>query len=84
MQKYCKELGIDYSTSVWDLTSAKEIASMNPRMIKIPLATNNNIELLNWLAQNYNGEIHISTGMTTKNEIDEVVGLFENILELKI
>ena len=77
LQKYCKELGIDYSTSVWDLTSEKEIASMNPRMIKIPSATNNNIELLNWLAQNYNGEIHISTGMTTKNEIDEVVGLFE-------
>tara|TARA_Y100001958_G_C21240199_1_gene567672 strand:+ start:2777 stop:3649 length:873 start_codon:yes stop_codon:yes gene_type:complete len=77
LQKYCKELGIDYSTSVWDLTSAKEIASMNPRMIKIPSATNNNIELLNWLAQNYNGDIHISTGMTTKNEIDEVVKLFE-------
>jgi len=77
LQEYCYELGIEYSTSVWDLTSAKEVASLNPRMIKIPSATNNNYELLEWLAQNYEGEIHISTGMTTKNEIDEVVALFE-------
>jgi sialic acid synthase len=77
LQEYCEELGIEYSTSVWDLTSAKEVASLNPRMIKIPSATNNNYELLEWLAQNYQGEIHISTGMTTKNEIDEVVDLFE-------
>ena len=78
LQQYCEELGIEYSTSVWDLTSAKEVASLNPRMIKIPSATNNNYELLEWLALNYKGEIHISTGMTTKNEIDEVVSLFEN------
>lgn len=77
LQDYCNEMEIEYSTSVWDLTSAKEIASLKPRMIKIPSATNNNYELLEWLAQNYQGEIHVSTGMTTKNEIDEVVGLFE-------
>lgn len=77
LQEYCNELGIEYSTSVWDLTSAKEVASLNPRMIKIPSATNNNYELLEWLAQNYQGEIHVSTGMTTKKEIDEVVALFE-------
>jgi len=77
LQEYCNELGIEYSTSVWDLTSAKEVASLNPRMIKIPSATNNNYELLEWLAQNYQGEIHVSTGMTKKNEIDEVVELFE-------
>tara|TARA_B100001059_G_scaffold20638_1_gene16749 strand:+ start:5314 stop:6183 length:870 start_codon:yes stop_codon:yes gene_type:complete len=77
LQEYCNELGIEYSTSVWDLTSAKEVASLNPRMIKIPSATNNNYELLEWLAHNYKGEIHVSTGMTTKKEIDEVVALFE-------
>lgn len=77
LQDYCNEMEIEYSTSVWDLTSAKEIASLKPRMIKIPSATNNNYELLEWLALNYQGEIHVSTGMTTKNEIDEVVGLFE-------
>jgi N-acetylneuraminate synthase len=77
LQSYCHEIGIEYSTSVWDLTSAKEIASLKPEMIKIPSATNNNFELLEWLAINYQGEIHVSTGMTTKDEIDMVVELFE-------
>ena len=77
LKKYCDEINIEYSTSVWDLTSAKEITSLNPRMIKIPSATNNNDELLTWLAENYFGEIHISTGMTTKSEIEHFINLFE-------
>ncbi len=76
LQAYCTEIGIEYSTSVWDLSSAKEIASLKPKLIKIPSACNNNFEMLEWLAQNYEGEIHISTGMTTKNEIEEVVNFF--------
>ncbi len=76
LQNYCNEIGIEYSTSVWDLSSAKEIASLKPKLIKIPSACNNNFEMLEWLAQNYVGEIHISTGMTTKDEIEEVVDFF--------
>jgi N-acetylneuraminate synthase len=77
LKDYCEEIGITYSTSVWDLTSAKEIASLNPEFIKIPSACNNNIAMLEWLCENYKGEIHISTGMTTKAEIDDLVGLFK-------
>mgnify|MGYP001004845736 CR=1 FL=1 len=29
LKRYCEEIGIIYSTSVWDLTSAKEIISLN-------------------------------------------------------
>ncbi len=76
LKDYCEEIGIVYSTSVWDLTSAKEITSLNPDFIKIPSACNNNDEMLTWLCQNYKGEIHISTGMTTKEEIDEIIQLF--------
>ncbi|MBI9055395.1 MAG: N-acetylneuraminate synthase family protein [Bacteroidales bacterium] len=76
LKKYCDELDIVYSTSVWDLTSAKEIAGLNPELIKIPSACNNNYEMLEWLCKNYKGEIHISTGMTTKNEIDDLVNFF--------
>jgi N-acetylneuraminate synthase len=61
------------SSSVWDMTSAKEIASLNPKMIKIPSAMNTNFKMLEWLYDNYNGEIHISTGMSTKKEIDDIV-----------
>ncbi len=77
LKAYCEEIGIEYSTSVWDLTSAKEIASLHPKMIKIPSACNNHTEMLKWLCDNYKGEIHVSTGMTTKDEIESLVDLFE-------
>ena len=76
LKEYCDEIGIVYSTSVWDTTSAKEIASLHPEFIKIPSACNNNFDMLGWLCENYSGEIHISTGMTTKNETDILVNYF--------
>lgn len=77
LKRYCEEIGITYSTSVWDVTSAKEIASLNPEFIKIPSACNNNTAMLEWLCKNYQGELHISTGMTTKDEIEDLVILFK-------
>lgn len=77
LKSYCEDIGITYSTSVWDVTSAKEIASLQPEFIKIPSACNNNIAMLEWLCQNYKGELHISTGMTTKDEIEALVNLFK-------
>ena len=76
LKAYCEEIGIVYSTSVWDTTSAKEIASLNPEYIKIPSACNNNYDKLGWICDNYKGEIHISTGMTTKGEADDLVNFF--------
>lgn len=76
LMMYCEERGIDYSTSVWDLTSAKVITALNPKLIKIPSAMNNHTELLHWLCDNYRGEIHISTGMTDYQEIEELVEFF--------
>lgn len=77
LKAFCEAIGIDYATSVWDLTSAKEIASLQPKFIKIPSACNNNLKMLEWLCENYPGELHISTGMTTKNEIDDLVQFFK-------
>ena len=76
LKKFCTEMEITYSTSVWDLTSAQEIASLQPEFIKIPSACNNHFEMLTWLCENYSGEIHISTGMTTKTEIRQLVEFF--------
>ncbi|CAM3646278.1 N-acetylneuraminate synthase family protein [Flavobacterium gelidilacus] len=78
LKAYCEELGIEYSTSVWDTTSAQEIASLKPTFIKIPSACNNNYDMLGWLCDHYEGEIHISTGMTTKDETDDLVRFFES------
>ena len=77
LKKWCEEAGIIYSTSVWDLTSAKEIASLEPQFIKIPSACNTHFEMLQWLCDNYKGEIQLSFGMTTREEEEQVVQLFE-------
>ena len=76
LKKYCEEIGIVYSTSVWELTSAKEIAGLHPQLIKIPSACNNNFEMLGWLCDNYEGEIHLSVGMTQKAMIQKIVDFF--------
>ena len=77
LKSWCEEVGITYSTSVWDLTSAKEIAALNPVFIKIPSACNNHFEMLSWLCDNYEGEIQLSFGMTTHEEEEQIVRLFE-------
>ncbi len=77
LKKWCEEAGITYSTSVWDMTSAKEIASLEPRFIKIPSASNTHFEMLQWLCDNYGGEIQLSFGMTTHEEEEKIVQLFE-------
>ncbi len=76
LKKWCEEYGITYATSVWDLTSAKEIASLNPEFIKIPSACNNHYEMLQWLCDNYKGEIQVSLGMTTHEEEKALIDLF--------
>lgn len=78
LKKWCEEVGITYSTSVWDMTSAKEIAELEPEFIKIPSACNTYFEMLDWLCKNYKGEIQLSFGMTTHEEEEEIVKLFED------
>ncbi len=77
LKEWCEEAGIIYSTSVWDMTSAKEIASLKPQFIKIPSACNTHFEMLQWLCDNYEGEIQLSFGMTSHEEEEEIVKLFE-------
>lgn len=73
----CNANGIAYSTSVWDLTSAKEMTALNPPLLKIPSATNQHYALQDYLCHHFAGEIHVSTGMTTRKEIDEIVTFYK-------
>ena len=77
LKEYAESLGLVYSTSVWDTTSAKEIVSLNPDLIKVPSACNNHFEMLKVLRDEYFGDVHISFGMTTKKEEEEIVAFFE-------
>ncbi len=77
LKKWCEEFGVVYSSSVWDMTSAKEIASLNHELIKIPSACNLKFDMLDYLCKEYVGELHISFGMTTKTEEEDIVRFFE-------
>ncbi|MBX7136617.1 MAG: N-acetylneuraminate synthase family protein [Oligoflexia bacterium] len=76
LAQFCRELGIGYATSVWDLASAKEIVELNPVFIKIPSACNTNFEMLSYLCDEYAGDIHLSLGMTTREEEMRTVSFF--------
>lgn len=77
LKEWCEQAGIIYSTSVWDMTSAKEIASLKPVFIKIPSACNTHFEMLQWLCDHYQGEIQLSFGMTNHEEEEQIIRLFE-------
>lgn len=77
LKEWCEEEGITYSTSTWDLTAAKEIVSLNPKLIKVPSASNLNFPMLEYLRDNYSGEIHLSFGMTTQAEERQIIDFFK-------
>lgn len=76
LKLYCDKLGIDYGCSVWDMTAASEILSLDPSFIKIPSACNTNVELIDYLAQNYAGDIHVSMGMLDHIEKEQILNYF--------
>ena len=78
LQEWCNEFGVEYSTSVWDITSAKEICTLHPNLIKVPSACNLNKGLLEYLCDNFGGEIHLSFGMTTRDEEEQIIRFFES------
>lgn len=51
LKQHCQNTGVKYACSVWDVTSAAEIAALNPDYIKIPSAMNLCFELYECLLQ---------------------------------
>ena len=59
------------------MTSAREIVSLGPDLIKVGSPSNLHWEMMQILRDEYSGDVHISTGMTTKGEIEEIVKFWE-------
>ncbi len=78
LKKYCDELEIGYSASVWDEDSARDIISLNPDFIKIPSPMNENYHLMNILFNEYKGQIHISLGMISKMAKEKLFSYLKN------
>merc|ERR1719499_2340306 len=77
LKAHCDEIGLIYSCSVWDCTSAREIVSLDPVLIKVGSPSNQHWDMQKILRDEYTGDVHISTGMTTKEEIEKIVAFWE-------
>ncbi|MFH1894751.1 MAG: N-acetylneuraminate synthase family protein [Patescibacteria group bacterium] len=76
IDQYCKEKPIDWTASVWDIPSLRFIANYNVPFVKIPSAQMANKELV--LESCKTGKpLVVSTGMSSVEEIDEVVDILE-------
>jgi len=83
LKEYCDSIDLEYSTSVWDVTSAKEMITFNPGLLKVPSACNNHFEMLKVLRDEFKGEVHLSFGMTTQDEEKKIVEFFEETNQAK-
>lgn len=83
LKEYCDKVGISYSTSVWDVTSAREMISFEPEFLKVPSACNNNFEMLKVLRDEFKGQVQLSIGMTSRKEVEEIVKFFEETNQAK-
>lgn len=81
--EYGKTIGIEWATSTWDTTSAREMITIPCDFLKVPSACNNHFEMLKVLRDDYKGDVHVSTGMTTKSEIEDVIKFFEETDQAK-
>lgn len=77
LKEICEAAGIEYSTSVWDTVSARQMAALAPKFLKVPSASNLHWTMLAVLADDFGGEIHLSLGMTTQDEEDRIVRFFQ-------
>ncbi len=69
----CDAVGVEYATSVWDIVSAREMISIDPALLKVPSACNLDSELMECLASDFGGQIHVSVGMTSRQEEEDLV-----------
>ena len=76
INKYCKEKPIDWTASVWDLSSLEFLLNYDVSFIKIPSAKLTEDELLKAVSQS-GKPIVLSTGMSTTEEVDKAVGILE-------
>ncbi len=72
IDRYCKEKGIAWSASPWDLDSLEFLNQYDLPFIKLPSAMLTNYELIEACAKS-GKRVILSTGMSTEEEIDTAV-----------
>ena len=76
IDKYCKELNIDWFASAWDVESLKFLENYNLKYHKIASAMIVDHNFLNEVSKTHK-HTFISTGMSSKEHIDNAVNIFK-------
>ncbi len=72
IDRYCKQQGIDWSASPWDLDSVEFLKQYNLPWVKLPSAMLTNDDLLEVCIKDF-PKVIFSTGMSTAEEINHAV-----------
>jgi len=72
IDRYCKQQGIAWSASPWDMDSVEFLEQYNLPFIKLPSASLTDDELLKACVERF-PKVIFSTGMSTEEEIDHAV-----------
>lgn len=76
INEYCRQIGIDWFASAWDIDSLNFLKQYNLKFNKVASAMITDLKLLESIAQS---KLHtfISTGMSSKDDIDNAVDIFK-------
>lgn len=77
LDNLCKNLNINWFASILDYKSFEFIRQFNPTLIKLPSTISEHTSYLEKIANNYSGNIVISTGMTDSRYEDYLIDLFK-------
>ena len=77
LNKYTKELGIEFMSSVFSVEDYKKITKLNKKRIKIPSGEFSNLNLIQVALQKYK-EVILSTGLSDLKEIDQVMKMIKS------
>jgi len=76
IDRYCKEIGIDWFASAWDIPSQKFLSQYNLKYNKIASAMLTHWDFVDKVAKE--GKLtYVSTGMSTYADIDKAVNIFK-------
>ncbi len=78
VDKLCKELGMKWFVSVLDLPSFYYMQKFGLPIIKLPSTISEHSEFIQKVAENYYGDIVISTGMTEVGYVNKIIELFRS------
>jgi len=81
IDQYCRELGIKWLASPWDYKSVEFLTQYDIPYLKVASACITDFELLERMKSHDNVPIILSTGMSTKQQVDKALDYLGNQVE---